>query len=125
MPGTARHIVRAIAAGLMLFAVLMLPMSQLSIGHDGNLASHAAHHHVMAMTIAGQANQPCSDHCDFGGHGLACCVTACTIAPASLPPLVDSSPRYTIALVSYCAAIVSRLAGLAPDPALRPPERIG
>ena len=122
MPGRARHIFRMVTAGLMLLAVLMLSSAQVPIGHP---QSHAAHHHVVAAQTAGQASVPCTDHCDFNGHGITCCVATCTLASASLPTVLSSTllPRDTA--VSYRAAATGSLAGLAPDPALRPPERVG
>ena len=124
MPGMARHIVRTIASGLMLLAILILSSPQPPFEPAGHAASHAAFHHVMVTSAAGQVQQQCPDQCDFDGHGPACCVTACTLALASLPPSINNSVLPRFAAVSYRAAVISHLTGLAPNPAQRPPEQL-
>jgi hypothetical protein len=117
--------VRMVAPGLMLLAVLMLSAAQGPVGTATHLQSLAGHHHVMAAQVAGQASVPCADHCNLHGHGLACCIATCALASASLPTAWGSNTLPPDTLVSYRAAVTGSRAGLAPDPALRPPERIG
>jgi hypothetical protein len=109
----------------MVLAVLMLSSVQVQLGASGHMQAHGAHHHVMAAQTAGQASAPCTDHCDFNGHGLTCCIATCTLASVSLPTSLGSTTLPPGTTVSYRAAVTGSLAGLAPDPALRPPERIG
>jgi len=116
---------RMIATGLMVLAVLMLSASQIQLRASGHPQSHAAHHHVMAAQTAGQANAPCTDHCDLKGHGSACCIAACALASASLPTGFSSTTLPFDTTVAYRAAVAANISGLAPDPALRPPERVG
>jgi hypothetical protein len=116
---------RIVAAGLMLLSVLMLSAAQVPFGVSGHPHSHAAHHPIAAAQAAGQASMPCTGHCDFDEHGVASCVATCTVASASLPMTWTSAIQPLSTRVSYRAAFTGSLVGVAPDPALRPPERIG
>jgi len=128
MPERARHIIRMIAAGLMVLAVLMLSAVQVPLGVSGD--AHHAHaytvrHHLVASTAVGPVSAPCTGHCDHHGHILACCMASCTVASASLPTEPHGATPSSDITVVYRAVVFNNAIGVVPNPALQPPERIG
>ena len=132
MPRWARHMIRMVAAGLMVLAVLMLAVAQVPFESSGH-ADHAPagqHHHMAAadnVTVS-TSGAPCPDHQDRSGnhgHATACCVASCTLASAALPAGVPWFSRQADSVVVYHPAALSRPIGATPGPAARPPERIG
>jgi hypothetical protein len=112
------------ATGLMVLAVLVLAAARSPLGASGHPQSHAAYHHVMAAQAAGQADALRTGHCNFGGHGIACCIAARTLASVSLPTGFGNTTPRPGTTVSYRAVVTGSLVWLASDPALRPPERM-
>jgi hypothetical protein len=126
MPERARHMIRMVAAGLMFLAILMLSAAQVPFEASGHAHhAHAAHHHVVVVAGTGSSSAPCSDHCDHHGQATACCVANCTIASAALPAGLARVSQRSDSVGVYHASALSSLLGAAPDPALRPPERVG
>jgi hypothetical protein len=128
MPERARHMIRMIAAGLMVLAVLMLTAVQVPLGASGD--AHHAHayavrHHLIASAAVGRASAPGTGQCGHQGHILAYCMASCMVAPASLPTEPHGATPSSDITVVYRAVVFNNPMGVVPDPALRPPERIG
>jgi hypothetical protein len=123
MPGRARRIIRRIAAGLMFLAVLMLSGTQLPPAGPGHV--HAAGHHAVMTASIGPSGAPCASHCDHHAHATACCVATCAAAGLALPSGLPRPSQASLNGITYTAAVLGSPVGIAPNPALRPPERIG
>ena len=126
MPERARQVIRRLAAGLMFLAVLLLSVAQVPLEASGHARhAHAAHHHLAVAAGTGASSAPCSDHCDHHGQATACCVASCTLASAALPSGLARASKRLDSVVVYHTGAFSSPVGAAPDPALRPPERVG
>jgi len=126
MPERGRQAIRRLAAGLMLLAVLMLSAAQGRFEASGYAHhAHAAHHHLVVHANTGSSSAPCSDQRDHHGHTLACCVASCTVASPIRPTEPFSATIPSGNAVVYRVVASSDLVGVIPDPASRPPERVG
>jgi hypothetical protein len=126
MPERARHMIRMVTTGLMFLAVLMLSAAQIPFEASGYAHhAHGARHHLAVDTSTGSSSAPCSDRCDHHGHTLACCMASCTVASVSLPTDPHKAKPASDVTVAYQAAVYDSPLGIVPDPALRPPERVG
>ncbi len=124
MPERAREVIGRLAAGLMFFAILVLSMAQVPLEASCHTHhAHAVHQRVVATSVGSSApSAPCSDHCD---HSTVCCIASCTVATAALPPSLAGVSQADDNVVVYHAATLGSPLGAVPDPALRPPERVG
>lgn len=123
MPKRARQVIRRLAAGLMFLAVLLLSVVQVPFEAPRN--THAAPHDLIVAADIDTTSAPCSDHCDHHGKAATYCIASCTLAAAALPSDVGQVSQQAASVVVYHAGAYTSPVGAAPDPALRPPERMG
>jgi hypothetical protein len=123
MPRRAGRIIRRIGAGLMFLAVLMLSATQLPPTGSGH--GHAAGHHAVMTASIESSSAPCSGHCDHHAHAAACCVASCAAVGVALPFGLPRPSQALLNAIVYPAAVLADPVGAAPNPGLRPPERVG